>query len=35
MFHRHVTLERYELALEEDPAVAAEMEGRPLIEAGG
>jgi hypothetical protein len=26
MFHRHVTLERYELALEEDPAVAAEME---------
>jgi hypothetical protein len=26
MFHRHVTLERYELALEEDPGAAAEME---------
>jgi hypothetical protein len=26
MFHRHVTLERYELALEENPEAAAEME---------
>jgi hypothetical protein len=26
MFHRHVTLERYELALEEDPKAAADME---------
>jgi hypothetical protein len=26
MFHRHVTLERYELAVEEDPKSAAEME---------